>query len=98
MPEWLTLKEAAGYLKVGVSTLYRWMEVSMSAARIMVEYVWDDEARAWGFVVPALHIVGGGPTREDALRRAREAIAVALETAEVTGMPEDTEFLNVQVG
>lgn len=70
----------------------------MSAAKIMVEYVWDDEAHAWGFVVPALHIVGGGPTREDARRRAREAIAVALETVEMSGRPDDTEFLNVQVG
>jgi excisionase family DNA binding protein len=26
MPEWLTLREAAAYLKVGVSTLYRWMD------------------------------------------------------------------------
>jgi predicted RNase H-like HicB family nuclease len=48
-------------------------------ARIRVEYVWDDEAKAWGFVVPALHIVGGGPSREDARRRARDAIAFALE-------------------
>jgi predicted RNase H-like HicB family nuclease len=70
----------------------------MTAARILVEYVWDDEARAWGFVVPALHIVGGGPTREDARQRARDAIAVALETAEVSGTPDDAEYLNVQVG
>jgi excisionase family DNA binding protein len=26
MREWLTLREAAAYLKVGVSTLYRWMD------------------------------------------------------------------------
>ncbi len=26
MAEWLRLKEAAAYLKVGVSTLYRWMD------------------------------------------------------------------------
>jgi predicted RNase H-like HicB family nuclease len=70
----------------------------MSAARIMVEYVWDDEAHAWGFAVPALHIVGGGPTREDARRRAREAIAVALEAAELTAPVEDAEYLDVQVG
>src|SRR2546428_4087746 len=48
-------------------------------ARVRVEYVWDQEAGSWGFVVPALHIVGGGPTRNDARRRAREAIAFALE-------------------
>ena len=68
------------------------------SARILVEYIWDDDAHAWGFAVPALHIVGGGPTREDARRRAREAIAVALETAEIAPVPEDAEYLNVQVG
>ncbi len=70
----------------------------MSAAKVMVEYVWDDEAGAWGFAVPALHIVGGGPTREDARRRAREAIAVALETADLSVPPDDAEYLDVRVG
>ncbi len=70
----------------------------MSAAKVMVEYVWDDEAAAWGFAVPALHIVGGGPTREDARRRAREAIKVALETAELSVPPDDAEYLDVRVG
>jgi hypothetical protein len=32
-------------------------------AKIRVEYVWDGEAKAWGFVVPALHIVGGNGGR-----------------------------------
>ena len=69
-----------------------------TVARIRVEYVWDEEAKAWGFVVPALHIVGGGPSKEDARRRAREAIAFALGEL---GEPEDgteAEYLDVAVG
>jgi predicted RNase H-like HicB family nuclease len=67
-------------------------------ARIRVDYVWDKEAGSWGFVVPALHIVGGGPTRHDARRRAREAIAFALEAGEGEGDTPDAEYLNVKVG
>lgn len=64
-------------------------------ARIRVEYVQDDDR--WGFVVPALHIVGGGPTRDDARRRAREAIVFALESSEADEHGE-AEYLDVQVG
>jgi len=67
-------------------------------ARIRVEYVWDHEAGAWGFVVPALHIVGGGPTRDEARRRAREGIAFALEASEGSDDTPDAEYLSVQVG
>jgi predicted RNase H-like HicB family nuclease len=67
-------------------------------ARIRVDYVWDNEAGSWGFVVPALHIVGGGPTREDARRRAREAIAFALEAGEGDEDTSDAEYLDVKVG
>jgi predicted RNase H-like HicB family nuclease len=67
-------------------------------ARIRVDYVWDKEAGSWGFVVPALHIVGGGPTRDDARRRAREAIAFALEAGEGEDDTPDAEYLNVNVG
>jgi predicted RNase H-like HicB family nuclease len=67
-------------------------------ARIRVDYVWDKEAGSWGFVVPALHIVGGGPTRDDARRRAREAIAFALEAGEGEDDTQDAEYLNVKVG
>jgi predicted RNase H-like HicB family nuclease len=67
-------------------------------ARIRVDYVWDKQAGSWGFVVPALHIVGGGPTRDDARRRAREAIAFALEAGEGEDDPPDAEYLNVKVG
>jgi predicted RNase H-like HicB family nuclease len=48
--------------------------------------------------VPALHIVGGGPTRDDARRRAREAIAFALEAGEGEDDTPDAEYLNVKVG
>lgn len=66
-------------------------------AKVLVEYIWDDEAQAWGFAVPALHIVGGGPTHADARRRAVEAITVALESADVEPAA-DTEYLDVRVG
>jgi predicted RNase H-like HicB family nuclease len=69
-----------------------------TVARIRVEYVWDDEAKAWGFVVPALHIVGGGPSREDARRRAREAIAFALEELGEPDEGIEAEYLDVAVG
>jgi predicted RNase H-like HicB family nuclease len=69
-----------------------------TVARIRVEYVWDEEAKAWGFVVPALHVVGGGPSKEDARLRAREAIAFALE--ELGEAEEGTEaaYLDVAFG
>jgi hypothetical protein len=69
-----------------------------TVARIRVEYVWDDEAKAWGFVVPALHIVGGGPRKEDARRRAREAIAFALEELGEADEGTEAEYLDVAVG
>mgnify|MGYP001159366543 CR=1 FL=1 len=41
-----------------------------------LEIKYDDEARNWYFVIPSLHIVGGGDrTREDAERHAADAIA-----------------------
>jgi predicted RNase H-like HicB family nuclease len=67
-------------------------------ARIRVEYVWDDEAKVWGFVVPALHIVGGGPSREDARRRTREAIAFALEDQDEPEDGAEAEYLDVALG
>ena len=47
--------------------------------RLRVEYVYDPESRNWGFSVPALSIVGGGNTREEAERHALEAIEFAVE-------------------
>jgi hypothetical protein len=73
-----------------------------AVARIRVEYVWDDEVKAWGFAVPALHIVGGGgPNRADAVQRAREAIVFALEDlaeSDESGEAAETEYLDVAVG
>jgi predicted RNase H-like HicB family nuclease len=57
-----------------------------------IEYIYDDEAGSWHFAVPALHIVGGGPSKDDARARAREAIKVALEMAE-----EDTPVAGAEV-
>ncbi len=51
----------------------------MDPTQVAVEYEYDPEARNWVFTVPELHIVGGGITREDAERRAREAIDFTLE-------------------
>jgi predicted RNase H-like HicB family nuclease len=50
--------------------------------KLRVEYYYDDEARRWGFTVPALHILGSGDTREEAEAHAVEAIAYALEGVE----------------
>ena len=47
--------------------------------RLRVEYVYDCESKNWGFVVPSLHIVGGGETREEAEHEALGAILFALE-------------------
>ena len=52
--------------------------------KLRVEFFYDDEAHNWGFVVPALNIIGGDETREKAERHAIEAIEFALE-----GEPED---------
>jgi predicted RNase H-like HicB family nuclease len=66
-----------------------------TVAKIRVEYLWDDDAKAWGFEVPALHIVGGGPSREDARRRAREAIAFALEEQDEPEDGTEAEYLDI---
>ena len=47
--------------------------------RLRVELGQDDLPGRWWFTVPSLGIVGGGDSREDALRRAREAILFTLE-------------------
>lgn len=47
---------------------------------LRVEYFYDDESKHWGFVVPSLHIVGGGAeTRDEAEAQARDAIFFTLE-------------------
>ncbi len=49
--------------------------------QLKVEYAYDEEAGAWGFAVPALHIVGSADTREEARGNAIAAIEFALEGA-----------------
>ncbi len=44
-----------------------------------VDVFYDRESRNWGFRVPALGIIGGGDTRDDAIRSSRDAIAFTLE-------------------
>jgi predicted RNase H-like HicB family nuclease len=46
---------------------------------LRVEVGTDDIPGRWWFAVPALGVVGGGDSRDDALRWAREAILFTLE-------------------
>ena len=47
---------------------------------LRVEYYQDEDTGQWGFVVPRLHIVGGGAaTCTEAEEQAREAILFTLE-------------------
>ena len=68
--------------------------------RIRVEFFYDHETRRWDYVVPELHIVGGGgPTKADATRRATEAIAFALGDRGLHRPDEaDVEYLPVCLG
>jgi hypothetical protein len=72
----------------------------MVTTQIRVEYFYDSETGRWDYVVPELHIVGGGgPTKDEASRRAAEAVAFALRS----GDPEskdtaDVGYLPVTVG
>ena len=72
----------------------------MVRTRIRVEYFYDHETRRWDYVVPELHIVGGGgPTKADAGQRAAEAIAFAIGDRRAGGADEaDVEYLPVRVG
>ena len=67
--------------------------------KLRTEFYWDDEARNWGFNIPALHIVGGGDeTREAAVSHAIDAIEFALEGVERDFSDEtEVEFLDVDV-
>ena len=67
--------------------------------QLRVEYVYDPESRNWSFVVPALHIIGGAETREDAKRQVIEAIDFALWSDAQELVPEgaEIEFLTVTV-
>ena len=66
---------------------------------LRVEYFYDDESRNWCFVVPSLHIIGDGDSREGAERRAIEAIEYALWSDAQEPIPEGGEigYLTVTV-
>jgi hypothetical protein len=74
--------------------------LDMVRTRIRVEYFYDHETNRWDYVVPELHIVGGGgPTKADAARRAAEAIAFALGDSRADRADEaDVDYLPVCVG
>ncbi len=66
-------------------------------AKIRVEYT-RDQRDAWVFRVPALGIVRAGITREDARRRAFDAIALTLEVAPDEQPADEAEYVDVRVG
>ncbi len=66
-------------------------------AKVRVEYT-RDQRDAWVFRVPALGIVGGGVTREEARRRAFDAIALTLEITADEQPADDAEYVDVRVG
>ena len=55
------------------------MQNAGTAMNLRVEYTYDPESRNWCFVVPSLHIIGSGDTREEAERRAIDAVLFTLE-------------------
>jgi predicted RNase H-like HicB family nuclease len=62
--------------------------------KLRIEYVWDAEAGSWGYRVPALGIVGGGRTREEAEADATKAVQFVLE-----GVPQEfDDGADVEVG
>jgi len=69
--------------------------------RFKVILEWDNEEKVYVVTVPGLPGCSSyGSTREEALRRIQEAIAVTLEGFEATGQPlpeGDVEFAEVQV-
>ncbi len=67
--------------------------------KLRIEYFYDPESRGWTFVVPALHIIGGADTREDAERQVLEAIDFTLWSDAQEPVPEgaEIEFLTVTV-
>lgn len=62
-----------------------------STMKLRVEYYYDPESRNWGFEVPALHIIGGADTREEAEQQAIEAIDFALWSGDQEPVPEGSE-------
>lgn len=70
-------------------------------SRVRVDLVWDESLQRWDFDVPSMNILGsGGATREDALRRATEAIAFALDSGDTPeSQPgEEVAYVPIAVG
>lgn len=66
--------------------------------RLRVDYVWDEQAKSWGFSVPALHITGGGcRSRQIAERHCLDAIAFALQAPDGEAGSTDGERVEYQV-
>jgi predicted RNase H-like HicB family nuclease len=66
-------------------------------AKVRVEYA-RDQRDAWVFRVPALGIVGVGSSREEARRRAFDAIAVTLEITPDEQPADEAEYVDVRLG
>jgi predicted RNase H-like HicB family nuclease len=73
--------------------------VGLRASRLaIVNYVYDDEADAWGFRIPSLGIVESGTTRAEAEEQARAAILFTLEDDSVEPLPgEEVGYFHVTV-
>ncbi len=63
-------------------------------AKVRVEYT-RDQRDAWVFRVPALGIVGSGVSREEARRRAFDAIALTLEVAPDERPADEAEYVGL---
>lgn len=60
----------------------------MDTRRIKVVVEWDPDDHVYVTTVPALNYLSTyGDTREEALERTREAIALYIDTAEQEGVP-----------
>ncbi len=60
--------------------------------QLRVEYNYDPESRNWAFRVPALGIVGGAETRQEAEQAVLDALAYALEDEIEVTEPVDSEI------
>jgi hypothetical protein len=65
--------------------------------KLRVEYFYDPESRNGSFVVPALHIIGGADTREDAERQLTEAIEFTLSSDAQEPVPDGAEIVYLTV-
>ena len=60
--------------------------------QLRVEYRYDPESHNWAFCVPALGIVGGAETRQEAEQAVLDALAYALEGEIEATEPLDSEI------